>query len=767
MRLQVVLLTVASIAALASLQPVHSTFVFASYTNWARQCLGGPSDGVCGPSAAQFLDFTYSALTGAPVTVSTEQLTSACQQCAPALDAALATAVPSSDPAACPFLPEKDSLSLASTALRRFVCWGTPSAATTSPGGDGGSNSTGTGAGACVTMMADALAAADLLERVRSFDPTLRFTGSVLQRLCPQLAPPAAGGPGGSCCSRSWAYLMSGLASQACLPDLAREYLALPGRCEVLLGLPLPGFCEAGWPSALMPLLAAPPSGRCSGANQPISWLQGSACSTDQLRMARCPRSTCDLWCGVVGTAAAADQPAPPSPPSGLNTDSGGGTGGSSGGGGSSDSGMTVATVVIICVFSVLILALLVALAMWAFAVRREKRAAEREGFAFDQEFNDAPTVPASPAAPPGKLVEPATPGATASGAAPPPGSAGGAGGFAAAITAAAAGVGAAGASTPRYIPGGGGGGGGGGAAGDDGAAGPSTTSGAGAAGGGSNVARTLVFDGAAAGPSRAAAAGGGGSAAAGGAAAATVAAAAGGAAAGIMASSKYGSAQSLLRAPPSAAGASTHGTSTGVFMTPATSEKSLAQLDRLRSHRVSNPGSEMGTQYDSMPLPDNMSSVEGSVSNLPPGAYIGSHAVLSRDSAGSYVTARSGAVSGTSLLSGPGAGGSGLASGTGSVLLGPGPGTSPPLPRSQLASGTASPLPAGLGSPAPGVAAAAAAVGPSAVGAAGVGAGGSSAGEAGAAAGSAGAPASAATPVPLHTRRASDIPVLETVKEH
>lgn len=65
MRLQVVLLTVASIAALASLQPVHSTFVFASYTNWARQCLGGPSDGVCGPSAAQFLDFTYSALTGA------------------------------------------------------------------------------------------------------------------------------------------------------------------------------------------------------------------------------------------------------------------------------------------------------------------------------------------------------------------------------------------------------------------------------------------------------------------------------------------------------------------------------------------------------------------------------------------------------------------------------------------------------------------------------------------------------------------------------
>lgn len=70
---------------------------------------------------------------------------------------------------------------------------------------------------------------------------------------------------------------------------------------------------------------------------------------------------------------------APPSPPSGLNTDSGGGTGGSSGGGGSSDSGMTVATVVIICVFSVLILALLVALAMWAFAVRREVRGMRRD----------------------------------------------------------------------------------------------------------------------------------------------------------------------------------------------------------------------------------------------------------------------------------------------------------------------------------------------------------------------------------------------------
>ncbi|KAG2447536.1 hypothetical protein HYH02_007460 [Chlamydomonas schloesseri] len=758
-RRALVLLTVASIV--SSLQTANSAFVFSAYTNWARQCLGGPSDGVCGPSAAQFLDFTYAQLTGGPVTVSTEQLTSACQQCAPALDQALSTVVPNGgDPAACPFLPDKDSLSLASIALRHYVCWGAPSGAADGSGSSSNSSSSSasSGAGACVTMMASALEGADLLGRVSAFDPTLRFTGPVLQRLCPQLAPPAAGGAGGSCCSRSWAYLMAALASQACLPDLSREYLALPGRCEALLGLSLPGFCEAGWPSALMPLLTAPPASRCSGANQPINWLQGTACSTDQLRMARCPRSTCDLWCGAVGAAAAADQPAPPSPPSSLNTESGGGaTGGTdSGGGGSGDSGgggLTVATVVIICVFSVLILALLVALAMWAFAVRRERKAAEREGFAFDQDLHDAPTVPNSPGAPPpGKLLdEPAAPGGAAAAMAATPGGAGGAGGFAAAITAAAAGVGAAGASTPRYIPGGGA------AGGSEAAAGPSASGDA----AGSSVARTLVFDGAAgAGPSRAA----GAAAAAGG------AAAGGAAAAASMASSKYGSAQSLLKAPPSAVGgASTHGTSTGVFMTPATSEKSLAQLDRLRSHRVSNPGSEAGTQYESMPLPDNMSSVEGSISNLPPGAYIGSHAILSRDSTGSYVTARSAAVSGTSLMSGAGGGG-GLGSGAGSVLLGPGaPGTSPPLPRSQGVSGTASPLPGARVSLAPGAAAA----GPAAAGAGGAaaaggagsingGAAGGSGEAAAAAGGGAGAPAA-----PPHARRASDVPVLETVREH
>ncbi len=40
----------------------------------------------------------------------------------------------------------------------------------------------------------------------------------------------------GSCCLRSWAYLMAGLAQQACAPELANEYLALTGRCEALLG---------------------------------------------------------------------------------------------------------------------------------------------------------------------------------------------------------------------------------------------------------------------------------------------------------------------------------------------------------------------------------------------------------------------------------------------------------------------------------------------------------------------------------------------------
>jgi hypothetical protein len=60
-------------------------------------------------------------------------------------------------------------------------------------------------------------------------DPSLRFAGDTLAATCAALAPTG-------CCFRAAAQLAAATAQQLCLPTLAAEYSALPGRCALLAG---------------------------------------------------------------------------------------------------------------------------------------------------------------------------------------------------------------------------------------------------------------------------------------------------------------------------------------------------------------------------------------------------------------------------------------------------------------------------------------------------------------------------------------------------
>ena len=154
--------------------------------------------------------------------------------------------------------------------------------------------------------------------------PGLRFSGPTLAAACSALSAPAVG-----CCFRTWAQLMAAAARQLCFEDLAEEYAALPGRCELLtqatgvncplrcgklkgdlpscltlsslmhlLGCPsdrnkvfccshvcvclaVPDGCAPGWDERLQPLTAASaPGGKCSAADaqRSLTLLNGSAC---------------------------------------------------------------------------------------------------------------------------------------------------------------------------------------------------------------------------------------------------------------------------------------------------------------------------------------------------------------------------------------------------------------------------------------------------------------------------------------------------------
>ncbi|GIL71717.1 hypothetical protein Vretimale_866 [Volvox reticuliferus] len=211
-------------AFLASILTQSATALyFENYVKWANQAIkGGPTEANCSLAAVDFLDFVYAIIESAAPTVGTAQLTQACISCASAVDASL-TYLPASDPGVCPLLPYADVAKLTATALRRFVCFG-------DGGVDGGSSPA---AGSCVVQVVDAIRKVGLLDRIRRLDPTLRFSGHMLEEVCSAMwrAPPAPA----SCCGRSWSYLMAAITQQSCLPDLSQEYASLPGRCEVLL----------------------------------------------------------------------------------------------------------------------------------------------------------------------------------------------------------------------------------------------------------------------------------------------------------------------------------------------------------------------------------------------------------------------------------------------------------------------------------------------------------------------------------------------------
>ncbi|KXZ51653.1 hypothetical protein GPECTOR_11g107 [Gonium pectorale] len=643
----------ALLALLLAARPAFSALGFQGYTNWTRQCgFAGPLNATCQASATVILDFTYSvvanAVRDATPTVGTSQLTTACQQCAPAIDAALTAVLPTADTSICPLLPTRASASLTATALRRFVCWGGASSSSPNSTTSNSTSGSGSGAGSCVVRVVSALKDAGVLDPVRTLDGGLRFTGDVLRSVCTALLPApgslGTGGAGDSCCGRSWAYLMAAIATQSCLPDLAREYIALPGRCEALQNRTVPGFCEADWVTFLLPLLSPLPAARCTlpgggGLSAAVAtaaggvvpaWARGSACSTDQLRRLRCASNTCDLWCGLVGTMQELERAAPP-PPAEIQGDTSGLSPAPAPRSGGRES-LHTATIVIVVVFSVLIAALLVALALWYIAVRRERKAGERETFAFDNTLAGGlpsatgtalsmPTggAPSTKSMPSSKLPTAAAPASLG-------GRVSGGGGSATTqgtaalpatpliarggpLPAAAAAAAAAGAinRTPRYQPGrtqsstsggrpqrsgsgslvtvGSGG---------DAASGlmPAVTSAAAIAasagahdvterrgsappGAGRGVARSLDFSLGAEAAAIAPGSAGGGAGAGGATGTGNVS----------PSTTKYGSATSLTP----------YGTPSGqtLYMTPAGSEMSAAALDRIRSHRVSLSGSE------------------------------------------------------------------------------------------------------------------------------------------------------------------------------
>lgn len=353
---------------------------FLAYSSWSLSCTGMQDNvpGDCNSGLATLITYVYENVfpESAPSLNDTDrmsQVSASCITCAPRLFNAtvLNSTLPAGDPATCPLMPGTSLLSTATARVGAFAC----------------ATDAGETQGACVRNVTLALqnvtSAPNLLQRVRSFDPNLRFTGPTLAGLCEQLMDSRVPSPTrGSCCLRSWAYLMAGLAQQACAPELANEYLALTGRCEALLGREAPAFCVADWERLVLPLLQAPLPSRCAALPSPspvsvaplnpiLPWLYGTACGSNQLARAACG-SACDLWCGLVAASTEPGDNASPSPR----------------GSSSDDDSLRVSTLVIICVFSVLILVVLLVLLYWACAAYRERRQGEREQFSLVLEPN-------------------------------------------------------------------------------------------------------------------------------------------------------------------------------------------------------------------------------------------------------------------------------------------------------------------------------------------------------------------------------------------
>jgi hypothetical protein len=187
----------------------------------------------------------------------------------------------------------------------------------------------------------------------RTMDPKLKFEGPILAGACSAMRPTG-------CCFRTFALGLAALAQQLCLPQLAAEYLSLPGRCEVLQSssggascpasvfsccflsrfarqcqrahgtqlcslstvwsrlamhaptcvaasvmlqrkLAVPDSCIPRWDWLLLPILK--PRADCgawSGETGGQGLWTGQTCSQEQLNADTCPNNVCGLWCGVV-----------------------------------------------------------------------------------------------------------------------------------------------------------------------------------------------------------------------------------------------------------------------------------------------------------------------------------------------------------------------------------------------------------------------------------------------------------------------------------
>jgi hypothetical protein len=182
--------------------------------SFATSCLASSDPAACQTASAQAISFMTSAVMQTPFSVSSQDLTAGCQACPVAASAVAALNTTTGDPAVCPLLPLGPSLAAATDAMRQFACFGA---------------STGV-AGGCVLRLAQAFSSLGLLDRVRIFDPTLRFSGDVLQSTCSALWPGVAQGgadaAGVSCCGRSGAMLLSAIAQVRACSHIPRARIA-------------------------------------------------------------------------------------------------------------------------------------------------------------------------------------------------------------------------------------------------------------------------------------------------------------------------------------------------------------------------------------------------------------------------------------------------------------------------------------------------------------------------------------------------------------
>lgn len=106
------------------------------------------------------------------------------------------------------------------------------------------------------------------------------------------------------CCATSWAMLAAATARQLCRDSLAEQLLLLPVGCGIS-----DAPCIADQQDSLQLLLRKRSdcvrnvynsSSSSSAGADTLDYWGGAACTALQRSRARCPQSTCDLWCGYI-----------------------------------------------------------------------------------------------------------------------------------------------------------------------------------------------------------------------------------------------------------------------------------------------------------------------------------------------------------------------------------------------------------------------------------------------------------------------------------